>query len=422
MADIRSREKIERYISVDSGTLDRFEREGKRLGEKDIPASDASDLSRNEIDEINSASQLWNTFQNEITSAKQKAEAEVKVVTQQISVVLPSKEVDAEETCDAELGKIETEIGPASAAFSSNQEQLDQVTADLKAVKSSLNNRELQSQFETVYLPFMFALAFAEVWVNSKSFELFFASNQLISLLLASAVGAMLVFFAHITGASIKRALPDEAKKGRTKTTVSMVMLNSLVAVFILFLGKMRQAWVALDLEDEAGLQLDLGLDDSMDGLENIVGEVSGLQSLIGTELGNEGLFLLLFNVLVYVAGTVAAMLRHDSHPDYESLVKKEQKHRDRQVDMKKRYQSSVAAAEKKKADMLAQVRKEAVNRDGELDSLKNFIEGLNSDLSNSKKAMNKTLQNKIKAFRRGNRSTRTSRAPSYFSSLPTLE
>ena len=131
MADIRSREKIERYISVEAGTLDRFEREGRRLGEKEIPASDASDLSRNEIEEINLASQLWNTFQNEATSAKQKAEAEVRAVTQQISVVLPSKEVDAEETCDAELGKIETEIGPGSAAISSNQEQLDQVTADL---------------------------------------------------------------------------------------------------------------------------------------------------------------------------------------------------------------------------------------------------------------------------------------------------
>ena len=85
MADIRSREKIERYISVEAGTLDRFEREGRRLGEKEIPASDASDLSRNEIDEINSASQLWNIFQNEVTSAKQKAEAEVKAVAANFS-------------------------------------------------------------------------------------------------------------------------------------------------------------------------------------------------------------------------------------------------------------------------------------------------------------------------------------------------
>lgn len=422
MNEIRSRVKIDRYISVEASALDRFEREGKRLGEKDLPASNASDLSRIEIDEINSASQLWSSFESEIAAAKSKAETEVNTINQQISVALPSKEVDAEETCDAELGKIETEIGPGSAAFSNNQEQLDQVATDLKNVKSSLNNRELQSQFESFYVPFMFALAFAEVWVNSKSFELFFASNQLISLLLASAVGAMLVFFAHITGSSIKRALPDEAKRGRAKTTFSMVMLNSLVAVFILFLGKMRQAWVALDLEDEAGLQLDLGLDDPIEGLENIVGEISGIQSLIGTELGNEGLFLLLFNVLVYVAGTVAAILRHDSHPDYESLVRREQKHRDKQVDMKKRYQTSVAAAEKKKADTLVQVRKEAVARDGELSGLKNYIEGLDSDLSTSKLAINKTLQNKIKAFRRGNRSTRTSKAPSYFSSFPSVE
>ena len=158
----------------------------------------------------------------------------------------------------------------------------------------------------------------------------------------------MLVFFAHITGASIKRALPDEAKKGRTKTTVSMVMLNSLVAVFILFLGKMRQAWVALDMQGDTPIQIDFG-NNALDGLEDIIGETSGIESLIGTELGNEGLFLLLFNVLVYVVGTVAAMLRHDSHPDYESLVKKEQKHRDRQVNMKKRYQSSVAAVEKRR-------------------------------------------------------------------------
>ena len=244
----------------------------------------------------------------------------------------------------------------------------------------------------------MFALAFAEVWVNSKSFELFFASNQLISLLLASAVGAMLVFFAHITGASIKRALPDEAKRGRAKTTVSMVMLNSLVAVFILFLGKMRQAWVALDMQGDTPIQIDFG-NNALDGLEDIIGETSGIESLIGTELGNEGLFLLLFNVLVYVAGTVAAMLRHDSHPDYESLVKKEQKHRDRQVTMKKRYQSSVAAVEKKKADTLAQVRKETVKKDGELDGLKNLIDSLNSDLSNSKKALNKTLKTRSKPF-----------------------
>ena len=89
---------------------------------------------------------------------------------------------------------------------------------------------------------------------------------------------------------------------------------------------------------------------------------------------------------------------------------------------MGKRYQSSIATAEKKKADALAKVRKEAVAKDGELERLKNEVDSLNADLTNMKKAMNKTLQNKIKSFRRGNKSSRTSKAPSYFSSTPTLE
>ena len=67
-------------------------------------------------------------------------------------------------------------------------------------------------------------------------------------------------------------------------------MLNSLVAVFILFLGKMRQAWVALDIGEDSPIVIDFG-DEALDGLENIIGEASGIESLIGTELGNEGLF-----------------------------------------------------------------------------------------------------------------------------------
>ena len=90
---LEAAKKLSGTFLLDSGTLDRLEREGKRLGEKDLPASDASDLSRNEIDEINSASQLWNTFQNEITSAKQKAEAEVKAVTQQICLSCLAKKL-----------------------------------------------------------------------------------------------------------------------------------------------------------------------------------------------------------------------------------------------------------------------------------------------------------------------------------------
>ena len=82
----------------------------KTFGEKEIPASDASDLSRNEIDEINSASQLWNIFQNEVTSAKQRQRLRLRLSRSRISVVLPSKEVDAEETVTQSLEKLKLRL------------------------------------------------------------------------------------------------------------------------------------------------------------------------------------------------------------------------------------------------------------------------------------------------------------------------
>ena len=65
-------------------------------------------------------------------------------------------------------------VGPKSAVFDSTSIRYAEVTSDLKLVRNSLNNRELQTSFVKTYVPFMLALAFAEVWVNRLAFELFF--------------------------------------------------------------------------------------------------------------------------------------------------------------------------------------------------------------------------------------------------------
>ena len=112
MAEIRSRDKIERYISVDTGVLERFEREGRRQGEKDLPQ-----LTHPSNKERDRRAQHRDTtlehLQSEVTAAKGRCESEVKKITQQISVVLPSKEV-GEESCDAELEKSRLKLGRLS--------------------------------------------------------------------------------------------------------------------------------------------------------------------------------------------------------------------------------------------------------------------------------------------------------------------
>ena len=74
----------------------------------------------------------------------------------------------------------------------------------LSTIKIQVNQRPLSVQFVTFYIPFMIHWLCGS-FVNSMAFELFFESSQLISIIVATGVGAMLVFFAHITGASFKR-------------------------------------------------------------------------------------------------------------------------------------------------------------------------------------------------------------------------
>ena len=273
----------------------------------------------------------------------------------------------------------------------------------------------------------MFVLAFAEVWVNSRSFELFFESNSLVSLLLASAVGAMLVFFAHITGISNKEGTSESAKNGRLKTTFSMLFLNSLVAIFILYLGKMRQAWVALENDPDVLVfeELDDGSGDALLGLENVVSETgpTGLRGFDQCRVRQRGTFpsiiqrggLCRWNCRGSTKGMTVTLTS-------KYLQKREKRFRENQLSIDKRYQTNLAAAEKRKADKLGEIRREATKYDAELDRLESSVEAIVYEMSQMKKAMTKALQDRIKAFRRGNSAARKTKKPSYFKSNPSLE
>ena len=417
MAELKTQIKLERFISVDSQSLERFEREGRRQGQQNLPPSNTTDLTKYESDEYNAVSVAWDAFQNEVVNTKKRIINKIEETHNLVENVFPAKEIEVEENLDSQLLKIETEVGPNSAAYSNNSDLLDNAKKDLAQIKKMLGNRELQINFERTYLPFMIALAFAEVWVNSKSFELFFASKQIISLLLATATGAMLVFFAHVTGSAIKRAVPDEMIGRRGKIIFSLLALNSLVAIFIFYLAKMRQAWVALD-EAEGGPLLGL----EVDGLENVLTDLDGFSSLFGAELGSEGLFLLLFNVIVYVAGLAGGFIRHDSHPDYENIINKERNLREEQVAFKKSYENGLSDAQKRRTDLITKIRSEKSAKDNDLKAFKRELNMIEKESENMKKAVTKSLNDKIQAFRRANKASRSEKAPSYFSIKLTLE
>ena len=423
MRDFRTTQKIERLSSLDASSILKFEREGARQGQRELPHSDASDLSKFERDTVSEHQGLLNELEKEISDFRKTSQQTASNLRRELDSIFPEKERDILSRTESNMERVEAELGPNSAAFEDNSARLAETISDVKITKRSLNNRELQVSLVSSYIPFMAALAFAEVWVNSMAFELFFESTPIVSYFFSFSLGAMLVFFAHITGTSIKRALPEEAKPNRLRVVVSMLLLNSLVMIFVFYLAKMRQAFVLLGQSQE--LELVGGLDgDDLGELSDVVGDLanSSVDSLLAANIGEEGFFLLLVNIVVYVCGLVAAMLRHDTHPDYEKLVNRQKKLAIKEISFKKRFEVRTAGIAKNKNDTLNDIANKRASAESELISIEEAIGESDEVLLSSRKDVLKSLKMKVKAFRESNKGARKTKAPSYFKSVVVLE
>ena len=129
---------------------------------------------------------------------------------------------------------------------------------------------------------------------------------------------------------------------------VPMFVLNILVVVFIYFLAKMRQAFVAIQ---EQSTQIWKWIRrikrPNLQNLNIDAEQTSAIISLISTNLGEAGLFLLLVNLLVYICGFIAAFIRHDT-PDYEFAQKQYDKYRIALTKVVKTYDDKVASIDKR--------------------------------------------------------------------------
>ena len=137
---------------------------------------------------------------------------------------------------------------------------------------------------------------------------------------------------------------------------------------------------------------------------------------MISTTIGSEGFFLLLVNVVVYVAGFVAAILRHDSHPDYEKLTMLSNKLSDKRVLLKKRYQNRHSQVMKRKQERMSELRTKVSDAKGNLIGLETTLQKSETIVDLYKGKLNIAINNKLMTFRQANKQKRTDTAPKYFS------
>lgn len=246
---------------------------------------------------------------------------------------------EAREQRQAALAALESRFGPGSARFSAQARALEQAERDHRAIRAAVSGRPLRRQLVGVYWLVLLLLAIAEVPINRLAFELFFQEQPLFSLVLAAAVGAALMFLAHLTGLLLRRAPPPPLwRQLRHWAALALILLVALALMY--GLASMRQLYVQLLQNEGASLQ------QQVEGLlqGNAVNTVTQVAS---TQLGLAGYTLLTLNVTVFLVGAAASSLRHDPHPDYENAYKAEQRSRGRLVRTRARFESRIAEARK---------------------------------------------------------------------------
>ena len=408
---------LDRLLKNDDQDIARCERKGVENGKANTPASSIKNLSKFELDEKSKVEKAIEKLSNEVDITSKQLDSQRTEILRKLDIQIPKNQDETDALHQDEVDQIDKLVGQNSTNQKDISNKLEVAHSTLRTIKIAVNNRPLSVQFVGPYIPFMLALAFAEVWVNRLAFELFFESTPIVSLFLATAIGAMLVFFAHVTGSAIKRSQSTEVVVSKGKTFFSMGILNALVVVFVFYLAKMRQAFVSITTANEEGLggMEDLLKTPDLPELSELMETNSVMDSLVSANLGQEGIFLLLVNVAVYVCGFIAAFIRHDTHPDYEKAENEYNKHRSALVKATKSFDAKVAAIDKRKSDLHSNIRKDRDDAEEQLYKIDKEIDEIQQVLSDNKTRASEVVSQRINIYRKANLANRNKPAPSYF-------
>ena len=408
---------LDRLLKNDDQDIARCERKGVENGKTNTPASSIKNLSKFELDEKSKVEKAIEKLSNEVDITSKQLDNQRTEILRKLDIQIPKTQDETDALHQDEVDQIDKLVGQNSTNQKDISNKLEIAHSTLRTIKIAVNNRPLSVQFVGPYIPFMLALAFAEVWVNRLAFELFFESTPIVSLFLATAIGAMLVFFAHVTGSAIKRSQSTEVVVSKGKTFFSMGILNALVVVFVFYLAKMRQAFVSITTANEEGLggMEDLLKTPDLPELSELMETNSVMDSLVSANLGQEGIFLLLVNVAVYVCGFIAAFIRHDTHPDYEKAENEYNKHRSALVKATKSFDAKVAAIDKRKSDLHSNIRKDRDDAEEQLYKIDKEIDEIQQVFSDYKTRASEVVSQRINLYRKANLANRNKPAPSYF-------
>jgi hypothetical protein len=320
------------WRGVDAAAEHEARAEGARLAKRGADLSAEMDSFRRKLATAASAdlTRLGETCATQLKDALDKRER----LKNELDRELPGRARENQQANADTLAQLRRLHGPDSPAHKDAAAKAEDAAKDLRKAKAEVDGRPLRTHLGIWYIFAMVGLALAEVPVNRSAFELAFREEPLFSLLLAGAVGGVLIFFAHLIGILL-RQWPLKLSVVQIGVRIgALALLLSLTGAGVYFLARMRQAYLISTENEGFGQRLQEALQGSAAQAVVVVQDAP---------LGVNDWAFIGFNVLLFTFGVAASFMRHDPHPDYEKAIKRSQKADKRLARIVAEYEKKIA-------------------------------------------------------------------------------
>jgi len=396
---------IGRIINLDEVEIAKHSRAGEADGVNENPSSEQRSLGKYEETLVLEAKAEWIKYLSMTEQYRTTLDQRAIQIKNQLRSEVMNESTNLSQSQRQELDLLDQQIGQSSVTYKHLQDEFLNSKEELQKIEQTVN-RPLDISNKDFYLPLMVALAIAEVPVNRLAFELFFESMPAVSLLLSAAIGALFIYFAHVIGVMIKRLKCKEIDIDRNKIIISIALLGVVSFTLIYFLGVMREQLIAVE---KAGT-LDL------ESILSSTGPAAATNPFDSIAIGSKGFTLLLLNLIILITGIVSSVFRHDPHPDYEKIYNKAKKIESKFLSYRKKFETEQVQKLREFNQRMEVNKSQQQNFESELQAISDKRDAIDSKIKNDKQNLYFAIARKIMAYQSGNRKTRKTSTPTYFS------
>jgi hypothetical protein len=396
------RRHLKKYAEIQPQELSSYRLDGQRDGKNNFPPADSTSFEGALLRHLTEAKAAWQAYLSDKRKQQDEIENKIHGATYSIETEIPQEIAAIQTKASEEQTLFNSREGLNSAKSEKLAQDLEAAKHDFDRLKSQLN-RPVVTKFEKFYLPFLLFLAFAEVPVNREAFALYFEGANAVILVLSLAVGALLIFFAHVIGHTAKETTCVEVDPPVAKMYAGIAGIGIISAILIYILAVMREGYAKV-----------MAGDDTFNQLFEENAQLDIMSQSFFEPLTSVGISLMVLNITIFVAGILASFFRHDAHGAYEKIYKTYERMRVAQYKNQEKVEKAINAIQEKYNRQVATIRSRQQSIERDRAQFEKDLAELNQSTGADFDSLITGMERLVVTYNEGNQQARSDRAPPY--------